>query len=498
MRLDIVRKDKLNSKEKGIIVTYQAYYKPLGLLTFFEHHIEAVPNLIQLDIEKQIIELKEPLKKYFSIKKFSRFENIDTYIVTPKIRTQENSDHRKEAKPLSKEGINEKVIFISKLLKLSTQNQTDERTRDRLINLISDEIGRSSLSREEVERIVEEKIGFTERNHAVSPDAPVRIKETEKGLIKLNEERTLPHKSGKEQKSIPEPNPKHVADFMSLFNKRDGLKYLTHDYDENEEFEIDKFLDAAKEIFSESTKRKQLNIPKSLWSIVNQFAFESEQTEWTSLSEDYTKSIPIKIGWATKELRDWSKRNKLHPIRNEEYSSIINDFKRITRIEPPNLEKLIDIILDNIFKKDLDKYVFEKPGLSKADFYSHVIFLKDALEAIFEEIKKRSDLPQKKKISIQYERSISDEGYYLRKIIITHYNSFPSKELKLVLKEWQEKGNMGKIKEKLRGYCHWSVETIIQEKPTRVNILRDKETPLYESIQSKPNGFTHILTFYYR
>jgi hypothetical protein len=26
-----------------------------------------------------------------------------------------------------------------------------------------------------------------------------------------------------------EPNPKHVADFMSLFNQREGLKYLTHD-----------------------------------------------------------------------------------------------------------------------------------------------------------------------------------------------------------------------------------------------------------------------------
>ncbi len=317
-------------------------------------------------------------------------------------------------------------------------------------------------------------------------------------LIKarLGMEEVQEPKKSKGHMKKPEPNPKHVADFMTLFNQRDGLKYLTHDYDENSKFEIDKFLISAKKVFDDTTKK--LNIPQSLWRIVQKFAFDSKQTEWTSISEDYKRSLPLKIGWATKELRDWSKQNHLHPIRNKEYEKIINDFKRITRIESSNLEKLIDTSLDIVFEKELLNYEIKKIDLLKADFYSHVGFLKTALETIFEEIKKRSDSLDKRKITINYERSISTEGYYIRKIRITHHNSFPSKELAVLLNEWQEKGNMGKIKEKLRGYCHWSVETIIEDSPIRVNILKEKESAGYEHFINKPIGFTHLLTFYYK
>lgn len=324
-----------------------------------------------------------------------------------------------------------------------------------------------------------------------------RIEEIENRLNKLKGVQNTPVKPIREHEDVPKPNPKHVADFMSLFNKRDGLKYLTHDYDENSDFDIDKFLISANNVFKEKTKK--LNIPQSLWRIVKEYAFDSKQTEWTSISEDYKKPIQLKIGWATKKLRDWSKQNNLHPIHNEEYKKIINDFKRITRIESPNLEKIINTTLDSVFKLEKDSFKIEKIALSKADFYSHVEFLKTAFKTIFEEIKIRSDSPDKKKISIKYERSASEDGYYLRKILITHHQSFPpAKELKLILDEWQEKGNMGKIKEKLTGYCHWSVETIIEDDPIRVNILREKEISEYEQIEYNPEGFTHILTFYYK
>lgn len=326
-----------------------------------------------------------------------------------------------------------------------------------------------------------------------------RLEEVEKKIKDFynNQKIKIENKSSSiEKKNFSEPNPKHVADFMSLFNQRDGLKYLTHDYDENDNFEINKFLISAHSVFTESTMK--LKIPQSLWRIVKQFAFDSQQTEWTSISENYKKDVPVKIGWATKELRNWSKQNLLHPIRNEEYEKMIRSFKRITRIEKYNLEKLIHSTIEDIFKDELEEFVIETNNLEKADFYSHVGFLKSALETIFEEIIKYSTIFEQKKISISYERSSSDDGYFLRKVIITHHNSFPTKELKVLLKEWQEKGNMGKIKEKLRGYCHWSVETMIEDNSIKVNILRDKETPEYEEIKSNINGFTHILTFYYK
>lgn len=303
-------------------------------------------------------------------------------------------------------------------------------------------------------------------------------------------------KVSKEAFNHIQPRPKDVAEFMSLFNKRDGLKYLTHDYDEMGEFEIDEFLISAKKVFDEQTRK--LNIPPSLWRIVKQFAFDSSQTQWSSITEDYSKSLNVSMGWATKELRDWSKMNRSHPIRNEKYRKVINDFRRITRIESPHLEKLIESALDAALGELKSGYRINKVALQKADFYSHVRDLKIAFEAIFEEIKKRHKRDDKKEITVEFERAVSDDGYYLRKILITHHNSYPSKELNLILNEWKEKGSMGKIEAKLNGFCHWSVETLIENSPMRINILKEEATEQSEKIDRDPGGFKHILTFYYK
>lgn len=382
-----------------------------------------------------------------------------------------------------------KSDFVKKILRNKAINSQQ---REKVFELISRDFENPKT---ELKRVWEEIKAIKKDVNLIK-----RNDEGESSLIQLEEEQKSEIKPVTELKKVPEPNPKHVADFMSLFNQRNGLKYLTHDYDENTEFDIDKFLISAHKVFIKETSK--LNIPKSLWRIVQRFAFDNDQGTWTSISKDYKEPIRHTIGWATKELRKWSKQNNSHPICNKEYEKIINDFKRITRFESSNFEKLIEATLE---KKNINKkegFVIQKINLSKADFYSHVGFLKTAFEIIFEEIKKHSGLSEKRKITIKYERSISEEGYYLRKILITHHNSFPDKELELYLKEWQGKGNMGKIRENLRGYCHWSVETIIDGTPTKVNILKEKETSEHEIIKCEtdelPKGFTHILTFYYK
>ena len=78
-----------------------------------------------------------------------------------------------------------------------------------------------------------------------------------------------------------QPSPKDVALFMSLFNDPNGLKYLTHDFDESEKlFEIESFLEKSKKIFMDFAYTK-VNIPQSLYQIVNQFAFIKEPN-WAS------------------------------------------------------------------------------------------------------------------------------------------------------------------------------------------------------------------------
>jgi hypothetical protein len=271
---------------------------------------------------------------------------------------------------------------------------------------------------------------------------------------------------------------------MALFNQREGLKYLTHDFDESGEFNYEDFLSQAKEVCTENFRE----LPQTLKDLLNQFAFENKP-QWCALDKDFNLN-KIETGWSASP-----KDSKLHPLRHPQFAGIIKDFKRTIRIESPCLETLIDkVFADKIFE-------IEKKDLQKADFYTHVGEFKTALETIFEEIQKRSDSPDKKKISVEYKKETCGD-YFVRKVIITHHNSYPTRnDEDALIREWLslDKGNMGKIANHLQGYCHWSVETAIDGKPVRVNILREKDTPYNETIDaSEVKGFTHILTFYYQ
>lgn len=284
-------------------------------------------------------------------------------------------------------------------------------------------------------------------------------------------------------------NPKHVAEFMSLFNQRDGLKYLTHDMDESGDFDYEAVLNLAQKVCTENFE--EMEIPLTLKELLNQFVFE-ENPMWNSFDSEFNETV-IESGWSSD---DWEegRNSKIHPIKIPQFAKIIRNFKRVTRIESPYLERLANKVFAD------DDFEIEQKDLSKADFYTHVGEFKTALETIFSEIQKRSNSPDKKKVSVEYKRDGCDDPFLIRKIIITHHNSFPTRNDKeALIKEWLsfEKGSMAKIAEHLQGYCHWSVETCIEDEPVRVNILREKETEPHEAIDAA-DGFTHILTFYYQ
>lgn len=291
-------------------------------------------------------------------------------------------------------------------------------------------------------------------------------------------------------------NPKHVAKFMALFNNRDGLKYLTHDMDESGDFRFDDVLSDAIKVITENLKNYE--IPISLQELLKQFVFE-KNPKWDSCDNQFNIE-KITSSWSSDCWLE-AKDKKVHPIKLAQFAEIIKSFKRSTRLESPYLEKLIEKIFEN------DSFKIDKRDLSKADFYTHVGEFKTALETIFEEIQKYSknidgeDLPDKKNISVVYKRETC-EDFFVRKIVISHYNSYPNRSDKeALIKEWLSlnKGNMGKIAEHLQGYCYWSIETMIDGKPIRVNILREKGIAEYEEIDvSEITGFTHILTFYYQ
>jgi hypothetical protein len=299
---------------------------------------------------------------------------------------------------------------------------------------------------------------------------------------------------------VRNPNPLHVAEFMSLFNQRDGLKYLTHAFDEPDSvFNTKDYLSKTEKKFKNITSKYNHNsfsIPSSLYRVVNEFAFQ-ENPKWYGIDDRFVQK-EINTGWKKWDAELLDKNQ--HPSSIESYQSVINDFKRLTRIkssssEGSKLEDLIDKVISSVFAPG--ELELLKSDLGKADFYTHVSNLMSALELIFTEIKNNRELNVKIRCAVKLEREFMD-GYALRKIKITHYDSFPTKELSVLLKEWPEKGNMGAIYKKLEGFCHWSIMTKVEGKPYAINILRDISEPAYGMANRHIEGFTHILTFYYK
>ncbi len=284
-----------------------------------------------------------------------------------------------------------------------------------------------------------------------------------------------------------EHKPKDVAEFMSLFNLPTGLKYLTHDFDEGGDFEIDIFLSKTKSVFNKYSK--SLTIPQSLWSIINQFAF-SDDPNWGNKQTD---------GWSKIEWIEWSKKHKKHLKRNPVFEQIIEQFRNYTRIESPQLTSILNEVIKDKFNEEFNQIDLNIVDCDKADFYTHVDNFKESIKLIFDGIKKR--IIHNNKITISYLRK-TDGDYFERIIKICHHNSFPTKPLDEFVDEIrkEEKGELGDISRKLRGYCNWSIETNWDNQPVRINILQETGKISIDDLDKdiSLDGFTHILTFYYK
>jgi len=278
-------------------------------------------------------------------------------------------------------------------------------------------------------------------------------------------------------------NPRSVADFMNLFDDPNGLKYLTHDYDESDHvFDIDLFLQCSKEVFI--SKSKEHSIPRSLYAIINEFAF-SQKPSWNKGCND---------GWSVPTRIEWSKNEKKHLKRNASFSETIKSFRDLTRIEAPDLQHILDNILKEKLVANYSKFEINLENCQRADFYTNVNYFKEAIRLILDGCNKKIGIS--KKLSIKY--STRYEGdYRLRIITITHENSYPHKPLEdFLLEIHRKKGDLADVKEKLEGYCYWSIESIFDDKPIRVNLLRDYDTNEITNLEYNPIGFVHILTFY--
>lgn len=288
-------------------------------------------------------------------------------------------------------------------------------------------------------------------------------------------------KTPEEKKQTPH-SPKDTAVFFSLFNRREGLKYLTHNYDSNG-MTLTDMLKHVKEVFEEGKRGK--NIPESLNSLLYNFLngkywLDSEGEKCTD-------------GYGNSSWIEWSVKNDgKHPITDiGGMEATIQRFRHTVRVVAPDLEHIIRRIAGKF-----PSLRISMTNLDKADFYTNVFVLSSRLTELFKDINDHAG-QEYKDVHVEYIPDIAGE-FFLHRIRISQIGSFSAKSIENVLRKYESTGGFFyENAEKLKGYCNWSVESLWDGKPVRWNILNDTGVEKTERIDAKDvKGFTHILTFY--
>ena len=179
--------------------------------------------------------------------------------------------------------------------------------------------------------------------------------------LELEEEQKHHKKLNKEElkkKDRAKHTPKETADFLSLFNRRDGFKYLTHNYDNNSVSLIE-MLDQVKNVFKENLKGK--NLPHSLWTLIYNFIYGKE---WWDAEGEKTSD-----GFGNPSWIDWSLKNDgKHPITDiGGMEKTIQRFRHAVRVVAPDLEQIVKRITGKF-----PSLLIKTSNLDKADFYTNV------------------------------------------------------------------------------------------------------------------------------
>lgn len=275
-----------------------------------------------------------------------------------------------------------------------------------------------------------------------------------------------------------------TAHFLSLFNNPMGLKYLTHDFDVEDDgrpHTLEALYTQAKKIL----QKKEQPIPSSLWAPINNYL--EGKSKWFDTFEQPHSSCIKDPAWV-----DWSHKNQMHPVNNPEYEKEIMAFRSTMRLVPPSLQEICSKAKIGLSLQ------FTEEKLDKADFYTNTYILFLALKRIMQMMNRRvSKCPN---VSVSYKRKTDSNGRMLRQIIISQKDSFADKTIEDVmmrLKKNPEAGDFGSLRKLLNGYCLWQVESLWDEQPYRWNILKTEEMPETEPINKEAiTGFTHILTYY--
>jgi Histidine Kinase domain observed in conflict contexts len=443
MNLKIVQHRQFKDEQGNAINNYKVFYKGHGFWLsskdyYKNNDLLLIQNSSSDAKNNKILVLKEPIEDYYQARK-EKNRNGEFYVLVPK-KTSEIKDiiaaepevvyetkyaDNIEIKDLGKihnigelkkngsikpktknknqtvqnisDGKSEKMIFINNLLDYSIKKKADVNTRNRLFSIISKEVEKSGLSKEDVEKIVEEKL-------------------TGRQIEKEN-------KTFKTQHA-----PIEMVRFLHKFSIDDDLKWFTHNPDNpQQKFLYEEYMAKAKKLIR---KNPNFNINFLTFSNVRNFIFDNRDSMGNKYKCWANNDEIIKYTWA--DVKEWCLQNQnIHPfiaeIEGTPFSKYINQFKNVIEFRNDNgdftfLTRVQDFVINklgadfNIF--DSFNESFEKIGKTLNVYVDTNLFFKGLVQIL-------SWITQNKAKSNIIEFSLFDESDYYQ-FEIFHKGSYIS------------------------------------------------------------------------
>ena len=321
------------------------------------------------------------------------------------------------------------------------------------------------------------------------------LAETDKDLLSELIDRDLPSS----KREIGFVSPRYTTAFLNMFEDAEEFKCLTHKYNGSTEDAEDhmphtnkSMRELALRLFAERTKiNKETEsdvLPGNLYKcfegfLKGPFWYDSQRKKHT-------------FNWSSDDFIRWAEQNPTtHPgVSTSPFRQDIEAFKHTIKIRERRLGPLIDELLE---KNSIT--TCNKEGLFRAEFYTFVPALKDALDRIFSGIKEReTDVSS---LNICYRNAVDPiTKKRVALIEILHENSFSGKSIEDCqdrLRNGMAGGDFGEIKKSLKGYANWTVESLWAGEPRRWRILDDTKSNEIETMsEGDVKGFKHIITIY--
>ncbi len=353
----------------------------------------------------------------------------------------------------------DKNKFVKDILDFSMKKGIDEKSKERLINIVSKEVDNTELNREILERIKKiENVVLGKGN----------------GEKKIKGIDLSTHK------------PLNTVEFIDLFRDSNGIKYLTHKFEKpGEMFNREDIMEIAENEFNNFIEKKQISL--ALYSTFKVFAFGEGKYK----GKWYFNNNMFHLNWMSEEIKEWCKNNKgMHPIEKYE-KELIKPFQSCYKIENGMLKTYILQKIASSLGDDYSSFEIQIIDCEKANFKTDVESLLKGLSIIFTSIKQRKE--KSKKINIQFNRK--GRKRFLK---IIHIDSKSDKSFETNLEKEILGGDLESAKNSFYRVCDWSiVSKNPSEKINKLNILYDiNSVKPKEFTEEKIIGFTHILTFY--